>query len=165
MDIEQEFSKILQDKGLAGAEPWIEEWVRAHPWDQHAKGCRTFIYALKKYPLARTEVEEVLALSPFNEWALVALFLLDQPCEEEEMEPFMGWNGFRLDPIWIAILWVLGFHMDSFMLWLTFRIYGTDEQKVVIERDYKDLPDLTIAQLDKENEAFIKKHRKPKDQI
>jgi hypothetical protein len=55
--------------------------------------------------------------------------------------------------------------MHSYMLWLSIRIEGTDEQKAVIERDYKDLPDLTIAQLDKENEAFMKKHRKPKDQI
>lgn len=159
MDVEQEFEEQLKRKGLAGAEQWVEDWMVSHPWDHLAKACRSFVYALKENPKARAEIHEVLRVSPFNDWALVALFILEKPCTDEEIAPFMGWSGFRLDPSWIALLWDLGYSMQSFMLWATFLIHGTDEQKVFLETEYKDIPDWTISKLDEEHEKFMRMYK------
>lgn len=147
MDVEQEFESRLADHGVEVAGPWIEEWCESHPWDQHAKACRVFIHVLENDPRSLGEVEEILGFSPFNEWALASLFFMIWPKSVGEDVRFLGWDGFRLDPIWIAILWVLGHPIKAYSLYLEIHESGNEEQTKTLSKEFEDIPDRMLEEV------------------
>ena len=98
---------------------WVQEAVEKAPWNQYLKALLSFSYLLDHnlmdpelvWDKAEETAREVLAISPYNEWAL-AVLLVVLSNEEIEKEPrFFGYNGFRLDAGWyfrLTCLWFEG---------------------------------------------------------
>ena len=139
MELVDEFDDRLLENGVEDAGPWIEEWCETHPWDQHGRACRAFSHALQGRPGAMEKAEEVLGLSPFNEWALAAKFHLLHPDTTNGDERFFTREGFRLGPEWVSRFWILGDEICAFWVYSGILLHGNDDQIEMVLTYFDDL--------------------------
>jgi hypothetical protein len=133
---ETPFDGLLAEDEMEKAHRWAVQAVSKAPWNWDYRGYLAFSLLLTGKETEAVEVaQEVVAVSPYNEWALSVLFTVSSNAEIENDSRFFGSDGFRLGATWYLRFSCLRMDEDARRLWGFIARYGPEEQKWRILED------------------------------